>query len=79
MALLGNNYKLQIIETGFAEQFYASHRTGPVPICSKISARKAERERGTYRMIPLKTRLFSHWSIPLKAKRFFTSVLLRFT
>jgi hypothetical protein len=23
------NYSLQIIETGFAEQFYASHRMGP--------------------------------------------------
>jgi hypothetical protein len=28
-ALLGNNSSLQIIETGFAEQFYASHRMGP--------------------------------------------------
>jgi hypothetical protein len=64
LALLGNNYRLQIIETGFAEQFYASHRMGPAPICLKISARIAERE--TYRMIPLKPRLFSHWSIPLK-------------
>ena len=36
MALLGNNYSLQIIETGFAEQFYASHRVGPAPICLKI-------------------------------------------
>jgi hypothetical protein len=33
IALLGNNYSLQIIETGFAEQFYASHRMGPPPIC----------------------------------------------
>ena len=63
ITLLGNNYRLQIIETGFAEQFYASHRMGPAPICLKISARIAARE--TYRMIPLKTRLFSHWSIPL--------------
>jgi hypothetical protein len=47
--------------TGFAEQFYAYHRMKP--ICLKISARIAERE--TYRMILLKTRLFSHWSIPL--------------
>jgi hypothetical protein len=54
---------LQIIETGFAEQFYASHMIGLAPICLKISARIAQRE--TYRMIPLKTRLFSHWSIPL--------------
>ncbi len=38
IALLGINYSLQIIETGFAEQFYASHRMGPVPICLKISA-----------------------------------------
>ncbi len=28
IALLGNNYSLQIIETGFAEQFYASYRVG---------------------------------------------------
>ncbi len=66
IALLGNNYWLQIIETGFAEQFNASHRTGPAPICLKISARIAERE--TYRLIPVKTRLFSHWSIPLRKK-----------
>jgi hypothetical protein len=32
-ALLGNNYSLQIIETLFEEQFYASHRMGPAPIC----------------------------------------------
>jgi hypothetical protein len=38
-------------------------RMGPAPICLKISARIAERE--TYRMILMKTRLFSHWSIPL--------------
>jgi hypothetical protein len=63
IALLGNNYNLQIIETGFAEQFYAFHRMGPAPFFLKISARIAERE--TYRMILLKTRLFSHWSIPL--------------
>ncbi len=63
IALFGNNYSLQIIETGFAEQFYASHRMGPAPICLKISARIAERE--TYRMIQLKTSIFSHWSIPL--------------
>jgi hypothetical protein len=41
IALLGNNYSLQIIETGFAEQVYASHRMGPAPICLKISARTA--------------------------------------
>ncbi len=64
IALLGNKNRLQIVETGFAEQFYASHRMGPASICLKISARIAERE--TYRMIPLKTRLFSHWSMPLK-------------
>ncbi len=63
IALLGNNYSLQIIETQSAEQFYASYRMGPAPICLKISARIAERE--TYRKIPLKTRLFSNWSIPL--------------
>ncbi len=28
--LLGINYCLQVIETGFAEWFYASHRMGPV-------------------------------------------------
>ncbi len=38
IALLGINYSLQITETGFAEQFYASHRMGPAPICLKISA-----------------------------------------
>jgi antibiotic biosynthesis monooxygenase (ABM) superfamily enzyme len=63
IALLRNNYSLQIIETGFAEQFSAFQRMGPAPICLTISARIAERV--TYRMIPLKTRLFSHWSIPL--------------
>ncbi len=31
IALSGNNYSLQIIETGFAEKFYASHRMGPAP------------------------------------------------
>jgi hypothetical protein len=31
--LLGINYSMQIIETGFVEQFYASHRMGPAPIC----------------------------------------------
>jgi hypothetical protein len=41
IALLENNYSLQIIETGFAEQFYASHRMGHAPICLKISARIA--------------------------------------
>ncbi len=42
--LLGNNYSLQIIETGFAEQFYASYRVGghgPASICLKISASTA--------------------------------------
>ncbi len=38
IALLGI---LQIMETGFAEQFYASHRMGPAPICLKISASTA--------------------------------------
>jgi hypothetical protein len=64
IVLLGNNYSLQIIETGFAGQFYTSHRMGPAPIVLKISARIAEWE--TYRMILLKTGLFSHCSIPLK-------------
>ncbi len=41
IALLGNNYRLQMIETGFAEQFQASYRMGPAPICLKISARIA--------------------------------------
>jgi hypothetical protein len=41
IALLGNNDSLQIIETWFAEKFYASHRMGPAPICLKISARIA--------------------------------------
>ncbi len=41
IALLGINYSLQIIETGFAEQFYASHRMTPAPICLKISASTA--------------------------------------
>jgi hypothetical protein len=38
IALLGINNCLQIIETGFAEWFYASHRTGPAQILLKISA-----------------------------------------
>jgi hypothetical protein len=50
---LENNYCLQIIETGFG----GPQRMGPATICLKSSA--------TYRMIPLSTRLFSHWSIPL--------------
>jgi hypothetical protein len=44
IALLGNNYSLQMIETGFAELFYASHRMGPALICLKISARIVKRE-----------------------------------
>jgi hypothetical protein len=32
---------LQIIETGFAEWFYASHTMGPAQILLKISARLA--------------------------------------
>jgi hypothetical protein len=63
IALLGINYCLQIIETGFAEWFYASHRMGPAQILLKISARTASKE--TYWMILLSTPLFSHWSIPL--------------
>jgi hypothetical protein len=38
IALLGINYCLQIIETGFAEWFYACHRMGPAQILLKISA-----------------------------------------
>ncbi len=41
IALLGINICLQIIETGFAEWFYASHRMGPAQILLKISARIA--------------------------------------
>jgi hypothetical protein len=41
IALLGINYCLQIIETGFAEWFYASHTMGPAQIRLKISARLA--------------------------------------
>jgi hypothetical protein len=63
IALLGINYCLQIIETWFAEWFYASHKMGPAQILLKISTRLAYRE--TYRMILLSTPLFSHWSIPL--------------
>jgi hypothetical protein len=63
IALLGINNCLQIIETGFTERFYASHKMGPAQILLKISTRIACRE--TYRMILLLTPLFSHWSIPL--------------
>ncbi len=41
IALLGINCSLQIMETGFAEQFYASHRMGPATISLKISASTA--------------------------------------
>jgi hypothetical protein len=64
IALLGIDYCLQIIETWFAEWFYASHTMGPAQILLKISARLAYRE--TYQMISLSTPLFSHWSIPLR-------------
>jgi hypothetical protein len=37
---------------------------GLASICLKITARRAYNQ--TYRMIPLSTPLFSHWSIPLK-------------
>jgi hypothetical protein len=40
-ALLGINYSLQVIESGFAQQFYASHRMGPAQICLKIFASTA--------------------------------------
>ncbi len=29
--VIGSNYCLQMIQTGFVEQFYASHRMGPAP------------------------------------------------
>jgi hypothetical protein len=38
---LGNNYYLQIIKIGFAEQSYAAHRMGHESICLKITARIA--------------------------------------
>ena len=41
IALLGINYCLQIIETGFAAVFFASQRMGPAQILLKISARIA--------------------------------------
>jgi hypothetical protein len=44
---------LQIIEIGFTEWFYASHRMGLAQIPLKISARIAQRE--TYQMILLST------------------------
>jgi hypothetical protein len=56
-------------ETGFAEKFNASHRMGPALILLKISARTALSK--TYRMVPMSTRLISHWSIPLIAGEFF--------
>ncbi len=61
--ILGKNYWFQITETGFTEQFEASHRKGPASICLKISARTAQSE--IYRMISLSTHLFSHLTIPL--------------
>ncbi len=42
IALLGINYCLQKIETGFAEWFYASHSMGPAQILLKISTRIGE-------------------------------------
>jgi hypothetical protein len=38
---MGNNYCLQIIETGFAELFFASQRMGLASISLKITARRA--------------------------------------
>ncbi len=65
ITLLGNNYRMQIIETGFTEQFLCLSQDGACTIFFlKISARIAVRE--TYGMIPLKTCLFSQWSIPFK-------------
>jgi hypothetical protein len=63
IALLGINYFLQIIETGFAEWFYASHTMGPAQILFENFREISLGE--TYRMILLSTPLFSHWSISL--------------
>jgi hypothetical protein len=41
IAFLGINFCLQIIETGFAEWFYAPPTMGPAQILFKISARLA--------------------------------------
>ncbi len=76
-ALLENNYSLQIIERGFAEQFYAPHRMGPAPNCFKIYTRTAYSE--TYRMVPLPTRLFSHWSLPLIYRRSYSSCPFKYS
>jgi hypothetical protein len=59
IALLGINYCFQIIETGFAEWFYASHRMGPAQILLKISAIIAERETYVSNDITLNPPLFS--------------------
>jgi hypothetical protein len=39
--LLGINYCLQIVETGFTEWFYSSHRMGTAQILLKIFERIA--------------------------------------
>ncbi len=74
IALLGNNYSLQMIETGFAEQFYASHRMGPALICLKISARivlKGDLSNDTVDNLPL----FS-FTFKLKGKKLLFSFIL---
>ncbi len=65
IALLGNNYSLQIIETGFTEQFYASHKMGQGPVYLKISASTAQSK--TYRI----TDNPSLFSLPLSFKHKF--------
>ncbi len=44
VALLGNNYNLQMIETGFAEQFYASHRMGLQQLCENFRENSLKRD-----------------------------------
>jgi hypothetical protein len=61
MPLLGNNYLFQMTETGFTEQFYASHRMGSAHIFSMKSLNQDHDP-----MIPSSTHLFSHWSIPVR-------------
>jgi hypothetical protein len=59
-----DNYCFQIIETGFAEQFWASHRMGSAQILLKFSARKSLK-RDPSNDTKFNPTLF-HWSIPLK-------------
>jgi hypothetical protein len=71
-AVFANNYCIQIIETGFSEQFQASHRMGPAPNYLKISAWKCH--IATYRnntFIPLSIHLLiSTFKDFKKSKRF---------